>query len=601
VNSAAPALTTRRAATARAAQSVDTAARTAVVIAATAAPVRRFGATEILDLAGADLTRLNSGRAPVLDSHFQSLDAVLGTVIEARIVEGALVATIRFAETDAGERAMQRAAAGELVNVSVGFFVDEAEQEIDAATGQRTVRVRKWTPAEISIVAVPADAAAHVRSTSEGGLVHMEPETQIAAPEARAAVETQIRELATRARRINPDLPADLAENLVALGGTVDQARAAIFAELDRRQSPEIVNANAATRTHENPEFFRACVADALMARRNPTYSVPPPARAFVGLTIPEIAREVLRRNSIPILGVGAAAVVTRALHTTSDFPLLLGEFANKTLRRAYEAAPSGIKLVARQTTAPNFRDVHKLAAGEFPTLLKVNEHGEFKSGTIGEEGGAIYRLATYGRIFGITRQALVNDDLNAFDDMSRRIAFAVAEFEASQLATLLTSNPEWVDGELVFSAAHANIAGSADDLDADGLTAGRKAMRAQKGVDGAVFINAAPRFLVVGPDLETDGEKLIAEISAATADDVNPFAGKLTLVVDPRIAGARWYLAADPNAVEGIEYAYLQEQPGPRTESRAGFEIDGVQVKVALDFGAGWADYRGWWFNNGS
>jgi hypothetical protein len=161
--------------------------------------------------------------------------------------------------------------------------------------------------------------------------------------------------------------------------------------------------------------------------------------------------------------------------------------------------------------------------------------------------------------------------------------------------------------GELVFSSDHGNYSGSPLDLfdESEGepaflsLSVARQAMRAQKGVDGEVYINATPKFLVVGPAGETNGERLIAAIDAGAVEDVNPFSGKLTLVVDPRIAGNRWYLGADPNQVEGLEYAYLQEQPGPRVESRAGFEIDGVQIKVALDFGAGWADYRGWYGGN--
>ena len=53
-------------------------------------------------------------------------------------------------------------------------------------------------------------------------------------------------------------------------------------------------------------------------------------------------------------------------------------------------------------------------------------------------EGEETYRIDTFGRIFGITRQALVNDDVGAFTDLSRRLGQAAAAFEAQFLVDLL-------------------------------------------------------------------------------------------------------------------------------------------------------------------
>jgi hypothetical protein len=89
--------------------------------------------------------------------------------------------------------------------------------------------------------------------------------------------------------------------------------------------------------------------------------------------------------------------------------------------------------------------------------------------------------------------------------------------------------------------------------------------------------------------------------LTAATVDDVNPFSGKLSLVVEPRLAGAAWYLAADPGEIDGLEYAYLEGQEGPYIETERGFEIDGLRVKVRVDFGAGFVDWRGWFKNPGA
>ena len=93
---------------------------------------------------------------------------------------------------------------------------------------------------------------------------------------------------------------------------------------------------------------------------------------------------------------------------------------------------------MARETTAADFRAKTRLMLDSAGIgLERVNEHGEFKSGTMAEAAES-YRLETFGRIFGITRQALVNDDVGAFTDLPRRLGQAAAAFEADQLVALL-------------------------------------------------------------------------------------------------------------------------------------------------------------------
>ena len=107
-------------------------------------------------------------------------------------------------------------------------------------------------------------------------------------------------------------------------------------------------------------------------------------------------------------------------------------------MRESYTAAPSGIRALARQTTAADFRKKSRLMLDSSGlTLEKVNEHGEFKSGTMAEAGES-YAVDSYGNIFGITRKALVNDDVGAFTDLTRRLGQAAAAFEAQFLVDLL-------------------------------------------------------------------------------------------------------------------------------------------------------------------
>jgi hypothetical protein len=214
------------------------------------------------------------------------------------------------------------------------------------------------------------------------------------------------------------------------------------------------------------------------------------------------------------------------------------------------------------------------------------------------------YAVTTFGKIFGITRQALVNDDIGAFVDLSRRLGQAATVFENQFLVNLLVTNsgsgPVMHDTNFLFSTEHNNLA-SVDDLPTDiSLTAARLAMRTQTGPGGGL-VNVVPWALMVPPQLETVGEKLLAQIHSVVISAVNVWSN-LQLITEPRLTNAeQWYLIADPTLMDGLEFAYLAGAEGPQVFTDPGFEIDGVRLKVRLDFGAGFIESRGWYTNPGA
>jgi hypothetical protein len=261
-------------------------------------------------------------------------------------------------------------------------------------------------------------------------------------------------------------------------------------------------------------------------------------------------------------------------------------------MRAGYAAAPAAIKAIARQSTARNFKAKASVQLSAGPKLELVNEHGEFKRGSL-SEGSESYRVATFGKVFAITRQALVNDDLGAFDAIGRILGAASAEFEAEFLVKLLESNPAMSDNNSVFHATHGNLL-TAAALSVDSLSAARLALRMQKGLADEP-IAVAPKFLVVPAALETKAEQVLATLAAATVDEVNPFSQRLSLIVEPRLTDPKaWFVAADPAAVPSIEYSYLEGASGPQIDTRHGFDVDGLETRVRLDFGAGFLDHRG-------
>lgn len=588
--------------------SIDEGARTVRVIWSTGVAVQRrdfegpFLEVLSLDPAHVRLDQLRG--ASVLDTHSQfRLSDVLGVVAEAGVSNGEGWAVVKFSSRADVAPIWQDVCDGIIRHVSVGYSV-EGWEETTGPNGVRAKTATAWTPREISFVPLPADAGASVRSFPEmPETVHTDGSE---APATRAAVNAEIRSIASVA-----GLGAEFANGLIDRGASLDAARAAAFATLQ-------ANGGAIIRTEarvtggadvDNPEVRAGWMADALYTRVNPTHQPNEAARQYVGLTIPEMGREILRLRGISTTGLSADAVISRALggmHTTSDFAMILGDTVGRTLRQAYGSVPSGVRRLARQTTARDFRAKHSVQLSEAPTLEKVNEHGEFKAGTMAEASES-YALDTFGRIIGISRQALVNDDLGAFTDLSRRFGIAAADFEAQFLVNLLTKDagagPIMSDDAALFHASHANLAGSGAALSEDTLSAARLALRMQKGLSGTP-IDVTPKYLLVPAALETKAEKVLAAITATTTGDVNPHAGKLELVVDSRldaVSATRWYVAGDPATIDGLEYAYLEGAPGPQIDSRAGFEVDGVQVRVRLDFGAGFVDWRGWYANAGA
>jgi phage major head subunit gpT-like protein len=236
---------------------------------------------------------------------------------------------------------------------------------------------------------------------------------------------------------------------------------------------------------------------------------------------------------------------------------------------------------------------------GEFGKLKKVTESGEIKAMTTGEakEG---YSLQTFGGMFALSRKAIINDDLGAFARWAEMMGRAAAETEADQLVALLTGNPVMGDGVVLFHATHGNLAGTGAAPDVDALSAARLAMRRQTGLDGVSPISATPKFVLAPPELETDLEKLLAELAAAKVDDQNPFSGKMTLLIEPRLTGDDWYVFADPAVLPVLEYAYLSSAQGPQLASRDGWEVLGREFRVVLDFGCGAVDWRGAYRNPG-
>lgn len=652
-------------------QAVDETARSFEVLWTTGAQVRRYSWSrdeefdeELVVSPGAmRLERLNGG-APFLNSHASySLRSILGVVEEGsiRIENGRAFARIRLSERDEVEDIWRDIRAGIIRNVSVGYRVHRFERvakpdRTDGGT-RALYRAVDWEPLEISAVAIGADASAGIRSeagdrdtrlhpctiTMRGMTMPQNspaeaddarddaatrsadpaPQTPAAAPPANptpAAPDAD--SIRAEERRRSADIMAlcrragcaDMADDLIGRGVSIDEARAAVLDKLVESDPAgrTVEPAPAQARGDGAAEVgYRDAVTNALLHRHNPgAHALEAGARDFRGLTLLEMARHAIERRGGSTRGMSKMEVARAAFeqrasgyHATSDFPAILANVANATLRQAYASTPRTFGAWARRATITDFKPVQRTQLGGAPDLQKVLESGEFQYGTIGE-GREVYALATYGRIVAITRQVLINDDLDAFTRLPASFGASAADLESDIVYAILMQNPAMGDGKTLFHADHGNQ-GTASVISEAALASAYRAFGQQKGIEDRL-ISILPRWILTPPGPRAvEARKQVTATTPGSTAEVNTFSGRLEVIEEPRLIPASgqdpWFLAADPARIDTVEYAYLDGQEGVFTETRTGFEVDGLEIKARHDFAAKAIDWRGLYRNPGA
>lgn len=572
-----------------------------------------------------DLSRLNDG-APVLINHGagktdSSPLRSVGKTVRAWTEGDRGYVEVKLSRRAGMEGLIQDIEDDLIPNVSVGYQILERTL-VSKKDGQPDeYRVTRWLPMEITLCDIPADATVGLgRSIDINGENVMEERTEeVVATQSppvdvdairSAAKNDAIKEERQRASDIrvavrSAGLEMSYADELINDDVTVDAARAKVLEKLAARtDEPKITSRADIFTTVDETETRRNLKTEAVMYRANPGLGLSEGARQYAGLSMLDLAKECLDERGIKYRGLDRLQIVSRAFEGTSDLPNVLANVANKSLRQAYEAAPRTFTPWARQTSAPDFKLMSKVVLSDAPALEKVTENGEFKRGAV-TDGKETYQLATYGKVIGLTRQAIINDDLSAFTRIPAMFATAAANLESDTVYGILTANAALSDNVALFHAAsHFNYTSSGTVISIDSLGVAKKLMRLQKTIKGVVM-NLTPQFLIVPAQLESVAWQYVTpDYFPATAATVNPFRGQLQLIVEPRLdatSGVSWYLAADNSQIDTIEYCYLEGNNGVYIETRQGFDVDGMEIKARLDFAAKAIDYRGLYKNLGT
>jgi hypothetical protein len=595
------------------------------------------------------MARLNSG-APFLKDHRP--DKQRGVVVSASVDGTKGVATVRFSKSQSGERLFQDVKDGIRKSISVGYrvyaYVEESvPEEMRGENYIPTYTATDWEPYEVSSVSIPADYKAGVRfeeglEENEFSITNLNKKTmpltdeekrelerlrkleleknpapgltveQIEANRKLAVAEEKTRssEILLACRKSN--LKPEFAEKLITDGTALSDARALIIEEFSKADSPMRNQVVSVGNGMEENEKLARGLEESLMHRLDKSVKLTELSKPYAGGNLGDMARNFLESKGVKTAGMERREIARQALEyrsggamSTTDFPFILGNVFNNMLRKAYGVLPQTFREFTRASIAPDFRDMLRTQMGDLTGFKKVVEGGEYEMASFGDAQEK-YKVAKYGMIVPITWEAIVNDVLDAFSRVPASIAMKSKQMQSNIVWGLITGNAAMADTFNVFSTDHANYVDSGSVIDVANLTEGRKYMRKQTDLTGDV-LNLTPEFLIVGSNLEGVANQYTSANYVATKNaDINPdFNKSLKVIVEPRLdafdSGNAWYLAANPNIIDTIEYAFLDGEGELFTETRQGFNTDGMEIKARMVFGAGVIDHRGLFKNVGA
>lgn len=468
--------------------------------------------------------------------------------------------------------------------------------------------------------AAPASAPAAARSADPA------PAPTSATPGTAPEVQRMIDQAIARARADDLEiremvrvagLGDEVADEMVRTMTPPDEARRQIFQRMAAANPPLAGTRAEVLRTES--EKFRAAALDGLCLRCGVRVERPADGHEnFRGIRLMRLAEECLTRAGASTRGLTDTELVRRALaqrsgiigSSSSDFPALMSNLANRVLLAQYTEAASTWEAWCRVTEVVDFKEVYGIRLSAGSDLDLIGEDGEYKYGKLSEEQES-YHIGTYGKMFTLSRKMIINDDLRAFVRIPALFGAAARRKESDIVYSLLLSNPAMADNTAVFHATKGNLAtGQAvGGITNDTLSAARKAMRLATGQADEV-INIEARYLLIPAALETQAEIILRSVTLPpdyqhdySPGIVNPWSSKLQPIVEARldaVSSKAWYLAADSSQVDTIEVAFLVGNRQPYLEEQEGFEVDGIKMKIRHDFGAGIMDRRGLYKNPG-
>lgn len=660
-------------------ESVDDENRSVEIVIATETPTEVFDferyevVREVLIIDGVEMPK--SKQIPLLDAHMRFEAAnVLGSIRGLKKDGQELIGRAHFSSVANVQDIWTKVREGHITDFSAGYrpidsqWVPAGETyDYKGRSFKGPVRVTKrWRIREGSTVPIGADELAKARSlntnhkkNTEGGdqmdpkilaflisrglhenateaeaLAFLqtlevratpEPKPKETEPDKNAIDADTIRKEATGAERdrvIEIDAlgkrweNSDLANKMIVEGKSIVDAYRAFEAYLDSKRADSVPHFPPATIIAEATDKFRDAATDALLARSTIDYKPEKLAvghAELMGYSLRELAREALRVGNLSVSG-NSMEMVGRAL-ATSDLPLILANVANKSLFTGWETAEETWNVWCGTDQVSDFKTHSLPRASEISDLEEVPESGEYRYGKI-TEAQEQYSIAKYGKLFAITREAIINDDLGALTRIPAMHGEAASRKIADIAYAVLTANAAMGDSLALFHATHGNLVahGSGAVPGTTTIAAMILAMKMQQDLQGLRRLNIRPEYVIMPAALEGAAEIFFQTIQFSDSDTVatdsslastrkNIYAGSyFTRVYEPRLDdsdAAAWFGAARKGKT--VVVFFLNGVQTPYLEQRAGWSVDGTEYKVRIEAGAKALDWKGLYMNDGN
>ena len=288
---------------------------------------------------------------------------------------------------------------------------------------------------------------------------------------------------------------------------------------------------------------------------------------------------------------------------TTSVLNHALANAISKRLVQDYGAQPQDWKKFCAIRAIRDYKPQYRVLLHDFSALGTVNENAAYTN-LAWDDTRETYTPAKRGNLVVVTREAILNDDLEAVRRIPTKLAIAAATTINEFVYGLFTGNPTLADTTKVFDdgsqTTHKNRGTAA--LSAASLQAAITQMMKQTNSAGK-RLGLKPRYLLLPPDLYWTAVTILNStlLPGSQNNDANPLQGMLEPIVVPQFSDAKdYYLMADPAQSECLEVGFINGQETPellvQDNPTAGsvFTNDAISYKVRWEFGGGWLDYRG-------
>jgi len=456
--------------------------------------------------------------------------------------------------------------------------------------------------------------------------------------ELKDAVERALKADNTRRKEIQAlckqaKIERSFADSLCDSGVNLDKARQSILEKIMEAQKP--VGAGGSSefgQQREGRDILRQDIEKGLISRAlkasgsRQQIELTEDARKFQSVGMFRMAEEILRSEGINTLGMNPkdialvalghratiermrnANIIRDAYHTTGTFSNLLLNAANKTLLAGYDEAPYTWNIWARQApSVADFKTINRVRFSESPDLLAVPENDLYPEGVMTDSKES-YVVEKFGRLFTVSWETVVNDDLDAISRIPQMHGNAARRTQNKKVYEVLTANALMGDGVALFGshASGTNLAGASAGPSVTTLNTAFTAMALQKGLNSSVVLGITPRYLIVPVTLGPAAQELVTSMSYNAANNnsgVQNIYGRggsrtLTVVEEAQLDGnstTAWYAAADSGQIDTVELTFLQGEEQPVLEQEWDFDKDVYKYKVRQTFGVKAIDWRG-------